>query len=99
MTEGSPRPAPQPQAPWRRSLQARVFMLLGLGVLGPTAIGATVLYHRLTVLDGRQMAGRLHAAAAVAGQLDEELNLSLEALQRAATAHHVDLRDQSPEPE
>ena len=99
MTDGTPRPAPQPEASWRRSLQARVFMLLGMGVLGPTAIGATALYHRLQVLDERQLAGRLHAAAAVAGQLDEELTLSLESLQRAATAHHVDLRDQSSEPE
>ncbi len=98
MNEGQPRPAP-PEASWRRSLQARVFMLLGLGVLGPTAIGATALYHRLQVLDGRQMEGRLHAAAAVAGQLDEELTQSLEALQRAATAHHVDLRDANNEPE
>ncbi|HYQ80840.1 MAG TPA: cache domain-containing protein, partial [Anaeromyxobacteraceae bacterium] len=98
MNEGQPRPA-LPEASWRRSLQARVFMLLGLGVLGPTAIGATALYHRLQVLDGRQMEGRLHAAAAVAGQLDEELTQSLEALQRAATAHHVDLRDANNEPE
>ena len=99
MTEATPRPAPQPEASWRRSLRARVFMLLGLGVLGPTAIGATALYHRLQLLDQRQMKGRAHAAAAVAGQLDEELTLSLESLQRAATAHHVDLRDQDANPE
>ncbi|HEU4382886.1 MAG TPA: ATP-binding protein [Anaeromyxobacteraceae bacterium] len=99
MTEGTPRPEPQPEASWSRSLQARVFMLLGLGVLGPTAIGATALYHRLQVLDERQMEGRLHAATAVAGQLDEELTQSLESLQRAATAHHVDLRDGDANPE
>ena len=99
MTDGSPRPTPQPEASWRRSLQARVFMLLGLGVLGPTAIGAGVLYHRLKVLDERQMVGRLHAATAASSQLDEELTLALEALQRAATANRVDLRDSSVEPE
>ncbi len=96
---GEPRPTPLPAAPWRRSLQARVFMLLGVGVLLPAAVGAVALLHRLRTLDERQMAGRLHAAAAVAGQLDEELTLSLESLQRAATSHHVDLRDQSAEPE
>jgi signal transduction histidine kinase len=74
-------------------------MLLGVGVLGPMAVGASALYHRLRVLDERLVAGRLHAAAAVAGQLDEELTLSLESLQRASTAHHVDLGDKSAEPE
>jgi len=94
-----PRPSPRPVSPWRRSLQARVFMLLGVGVLLPAAVGAAALFHRLRMLDERLIAGRLHAAAAVAAQLDEELTLSLESLQRASTAHHVDLRDGNAEAE
>jgi signal transduction histidine kinase len=99
VSEAAPRRAPPPASPWRRSLQARVFALLGVGVLAPAVVGGVAFFHRLWVLDEREMAGRLHAAAAVAGQLDEELTLSLESLQRAASASHVDLRDRNSEPE
>lgn len=99
MTEVAPRRPPPPAAPWTRSVRARVFALLGVGVLGPAAVGGAALFYRFRELDKREMEGRLHAVRAVAGQLDEELNLSLEALQWAASAPHVDLRDQSAEPE
>ncbi len=99
MTEAAPRRPPPPAAPWLRSVRARVFALLGMGVLGPAAVGGAVLFYRLQALDRRQMDGRLHAVTAVAGQLDEELNLSLESLQRAASAPHVDLRDRSADAE
>jgi signal transduction histidine kinase len=83
----------------RGGLRFRVFMLVGLGVVGPGALLTWAFLSRLAELDEKIVSGRLYAAAAVAGQLDAELLQSLEGLQRAASAPHVDLEDEDPEPE
>jgi signal transduction histidine kinase len=80
-------------------LRFRVFLLMGVGVIGPGALLTAVLSRRLADLDEQLVEGRQHAAAAVAGQLDEELTLDLETLQHAASAGHVDLEDADDAPE
>ncbi len=74
-------------------LRTRVFLLVGVGVLGPGAVLAAALHSRLGQLDERLVAGRQNAVSAVAGQLDAELLEDLETLQRAASAPHVNLED------
>ncbi len=90
---------PGSRALGRGGLRFRVFMLVGLGVLGPGALLTWAFLSRLGELDEKIVSGRLYAAAAVAGQLDAELLQVLEGLQRAASAPHVDLEDDDPEPE
>jgi len=83
----------------RSALRFRVYVLLGLGVVGPAALLGIAYLARMRELDGRMIAGRQRAAAAVAAQLDQELTQALETLQRAASAPKVDLEDAKPEPE
>jgi signal transduction histidine kinase len=83
----------------RRTIRFRVYLLLGVGVLGPAALFTLYFLSRLSELDARQIAGRQYAASAVAAQLDQELSQALETLQRAASSPRVDLEDRSTEPE
>jgi signal transduction histidine kinase len=83
----------------RSALRFRVYVLLGLGVVGPAALLGLAYLARMRELDARLIAGRQYAAGAVAAQLDQELNQALETLQRAASAPRVDLEDANPEPE
>ena len=80
-------------------LRFRVFLLVGVGVLGPAVVLTVTLSRRLSELDQKLIAGRERAAAAAAGQLDEELTLDLETLQRAASTGRVDLEDADDAPE
>jgi signal transduction histidine kinase len=83
----------------RGALRFRVYVLLGLGVVGPASLLGLAYLARMRELDGQMIAGRQRAAAAVAAQLDQELTQALETLQRAASAPRVDLEDGSTEPE
>jgi signal transduction histidine kinase len=80
-------------------LRFRVFLLVGVGVVGPGVVLTVALGRRLAELDETLLASRQRAAAAAAGQLDEELTLDLETLQRAASAGRVDLEDTDDAPE
>ncbi len=80
-------------------LRSRVYLLMAVGVLGPGALLSWAVHQRLVEVDERLVEARQHAAAAVAGQLDEELTIDLETLQRAASAPHVDLEDGNDAPE
>jgi len=75
----------------RTSLRTRVYLLLALGVGGPLLVVSGAFIWRLLALDEQLIASRQHAARAAAGQITEELNEKLEALQRAASAPRVDL--------
>jgi len=83
----------------RGSLRTRVYLLLALSALGPTAIVAWAFAARVSKLDEQLLASRQWAARATASQVEEELNQALEVLQRAATASGVNLegRDRGPE--
>jgi signal transduction histidine kinase len=75
----------------RGSLQTRVYLLLAVSTLGPTAIVAWAFAARISRLDEQLLASRQWAARATASQIEEELNQALEILQRAATAPRVNL--------
>ena len=81
------------------SLQTRVYLLLAVSALGPTAIVAWAFASRIAKLDEQLLASRQWAARATASQVEEELNQAFEVLQRAATAPHVNLEDGDPGPE
>ncbi|HTP50881.1 MAG TPA: ATP-binding protein [Anaeromyxobacteraceae bacterium] len=83
----------------RGSLRTRVYLLLAVSALGPTAIVAWAFASRVAKLDEQLLASRQWAARATASQVEEELNQALEVLQRAATAPHVNLEDADPGPE
>jgi signal transduction histidine kinase len=83
----------------RTSLRTRVYVLLAKGVGGPLVVVSGTFIWRLLALDEKLLASRMDVARAVAAQLTEELNEKLEALQRAASAPHVDLVDGSSDPE
>jgi len=91
-------PSPMRIAP-QRSIRFRVYLLLAVGVVGPTAVLMVAFLWRLSQLDDQLVAGRQYAARAVAGQLDQELTQLLETLQRAASSPHFDLEDGKSEPE
>ncbi len=75
----------------RQGLRFRVYLLVSVGVLAPAALVSGVSWTRLRELDEELMAGRRHAAVAVAEHIDEELTADLEALQRLASAPQLGL--------
>jgi len=83
----------------RGSLQTRLYLLLAVSTLGPTAIVAWAFAARIARLDEQLLASRQWAARATASQIEEELNQSLEILQRAATAPRVNLEGEDVGPE
>jgi len=75
----------------RQGLRFRVYLLVSIGVLAPAALVAGVSWTRLRELDEELVAGRRHAAVAVAEHIDEEVTADLEALQRLASAPQLGL--------
>jgi signal transduction histidine kinase len=77
----------------RGSLQTRVYMLLAVAAFIPVGLLAWAFAVRVSRLDQQLVAAREWSARTVAGQVEEEVNLGFEVLQRAATASHINLED------
>jgi len=83
----------------RGSLQTRVYLLLAVSTLGPTAIVAWAFVAQISRLDVQLLASRQWAARGTASQIEDDLNQTLATLQRAATAPGVNLERWSGGPE
>ncbi len=82
-----------------RSLQARVFVLIGAGVLVPLAALGAASWTSLNALRLQLGEERQLLAASFAEHLDDVLRDNLELLQNAASAPRVDPVDGDPAPE
>jgi signal transduction histidine kinase len=80
---------------WRH-LQARVFVLIGVGVLGPLVALGAASWISLSHLSQRLGEERELVAAMVAGKVDDVLRANLELLQGVAAAPRVDPADGDP---
>jgi len=69
----------------RAGLRFRVLLLVGVGVLLPTALLSALAWSRLSDLDERLLQGSQQSAAALAAHLDAALTEDLETLQRLAS--------------
>ena len=83
---------------WRR-LQARVFVLIGVGVLGPLVALGAASWGSLSQLSQRLGEERQLLAASVANKVDDVVRANLELLQGVAAAPRVDPTDDDPAPE
>ena len=73
----------------RQGLRFRVYLLIAIGVLVPSALVGSLAWWHLSELDHELLAARRGATIAVAEHVDEEITGDLEALQRLASAPAV----------
>ncbi len=83
----------------RRGLQARVVLLVGVGVLAPMAIVGWAGWASLGELSRQVLTERQLLAKSVADHLEYVVRSNLEILQAVASAPRVDLEDPDPAPE
>ncbi len=83
---------------WRR-LQVRVFVLIGVGVLGPLVALGAASWGSLSQLSQRLGEERQLVAASFANKVDDVVRANLELLQGVAAAPRVDPTDEDVAPE
>src|SRR5690242_4202207 len=76
--------APGSDARWGRRIAPRVFLLVGLGMVGPLAVMAIAFWSTRAQLERQQLEDHGLLAAAVAARIDAALSADLLALQSAA---------------
>lgn len=83
----------------RRGLQARVILLVGIGMLAPMVILGWASWASLGELSGQLLAERQLLAKSVADHIEYVVRSTLEILQGVSSAPRVDLEDLDPAPE
>lgn len=83
----------------RRGLQARIILLVGVGILSPMAILGWASWASLEDLSRQLLAERQLLAKSVANHLELVMRSNLEILQGVSSSPRVDLEDQDSAPE
>ena len=83
----------------RRSIQTRVVLLVGIGMLASLTVLGSVSALYLESLQGQLLAERQLLARTLADHADYVVKSDLELLQRVSSAPRLDLTDNDPEPE